>query len=100
MLERESEVFTFTEAGRVKFWEQGQERGVMLAESHGLAYEFAQWLRDKKGADVEVSEVGRAPGETLESYLNTSRKHGANCAFLIKAIDGDKVEFDTLEPST
>jgi hypothetical protein len=71
---------------------------MILAESHGLAQEFARWLRDEKGVTVEVTEIGRAEGETLEVQLNTSLKHGANCAFVIRSIEGDKVEFDTLAP--
>jgi hypothetical protein len=91
-------VFTFTEDGRIKFWEQGEERGMMLTESRELALEFAQWLRDKKSVTVEVTEIGRTKDLTLSVQLSASLKHGANCAFVILAIEGNEVEFGKLEP--
>jgi hypothetical protein len=95
--EGKPDMFTFTQDGRMKFWEQGDERGMVLAESRTLAQEFARWLRDQKGVTVDLTEIGRAKGATLKQ-LNLSLKHGANCAFVVRAIAGDKVEFDMLVP--
>jgi hypothetical protein len=91
-------MFMFTKNGRVQLWGQGDRRGMILAKDHSMARKFALWFEKKKGSPISVAEIGSVEGETLDIQLNASLAEGANCAFIIRTIDGDDIQFDILKP--
>jgi hypothetical protein len=91
-------MFMFTERGRVKWWEQGERRGMILAKEHATARDFVAWAKAKQGARISIAEIGTIDGETLAVQLDASLTEGANCAFILRTIDASGVTCDILEP--
>ena len=92
-------MFMLTEGGRVKFWSQGGKKGMILAETHAMAKKVADWFRKKKNANLTVAEIGTVEGETLKGQFEASLKEGANCAFVVRAVEEDRFICDVMEPS-
>lgn len=88
--------FLFTRDGHVLINTQGDQQGMVLALTHETAKQYVDYLQSKQGIKVSIAEIGTIPGETLETQLTLSLNEGANCAFIIRSIDGESVICDIM----
>lgn len=95
---KELPTIMFTRDGYVQFHEQGQQRGMIMARTRETAKLYVDLMK-RQGIKVSIADIEAAPGSTLERQLAESMKEGANCAFVVRSIEGETINCDVLVPS-
>jgi len=95
---KELPTLMFTRDGYVQFHVQGDQRGMIMARNRETAKQYAAWVQKREGTKITVADIDAVQGSTLERQLAASLKEGANCAFVIRSIEGETIICDVLLP--
>lgn len=91
--------FMFNRDGRYILYDDGEERGIVLSRTRKMARQYVSHVEKKLGIKLVIAEIAAITDIPLSEFLDqTIEKEGANCAFVISAIDSDKVTCDRLLP--
>ena len=82
-------IYMFMENGKVKWWVQGGDKGMIVADDFTMAKKFVDWVKRQQGIKISIAEVGTVAGETLELQVEATLAMGATCTWKVDGFDAD-----------
>lgn len=97
MIRGESPSYIFMFNGMVQLWEQGGNKGMVVATTRQAAQKLAVKMTEAKGGKISIAQVGSVEGETLAVHAATAvLNHGARG--ILATDDGETFNFFEAPP--